>query len=100
MKRFTTPHFIFTLPFETSLIKSLKVYFQQNDKLILEKETEHCEMEECDIKLRLTQEETALFDSEKHAKVQLHVLTVDGEAMTSAIYRTDVGECLGSEVIA
>ena len=100
MNRFTTPHFIFKLPFDTSKIKSLKVYLQQAGELILEKTHEHCTVEETEIKLRLSQEETALFDCTKYARVQLHILTVDDEAMVSQIYTVNVGECLGSEVIA
>lgn len=100
MNKLTTPHFIFTLPFGTEHIKSLKVYFQQNGKLVLEKTKAHCTMDEYDVKLRLAQEETALFNSTKNARVQLHILTTIGEAMVSEIYDVYVGECLGSEVIA
>lgn len=99
MNRLTTPHFIFTLPFETSQVKCLRVYFQQSGELVLEKKTENCEMDGSDIKLRLTQEETAQFDCTKYARIQLHILTVDGEAMVSDVYSVDVGECLGREVI-
>lgn len=100
MNRLTTPHFIFTLPFDTSRIKCLRVYFQQSGEIVLEKKTEHCEMDGSDIKLRLTQEETAQFDCKRYARIQLHILTVDDEAIVSDVHSVDVGECLGSEVIA
>ena len=100
MKRFTTPHFIFTLPFEVSLLKCLRIYFHQDDEPVLEKKTEQCEIDGYDIKVKLTQEETAMFDCKKHARVQLHALTVDGEAMLSDIHNVYVGECLAEEVLA
>lgn len=100
MNRFTTPHFIFTLPFDTSQIKRIRVYFEQAGELILKKTTEHCHLEGKEIKTRLSQEETALFDCTQNAKVQLHILTNTDEAMLSTPYNIFVGECLGDEVLS
>lgn len=100
MNRFTTPHFIFTLPFDTSQIKCFRVYFQQAGKLVLEKTNEHCLVEGNEIKIRLSQEETAMFDCTRYARVQLHILTITDEAMVSEIYNVFVGECLGNEVVS
>lgn len=99
MNRFTTPHFIFTLPFDTEQIKCLRVYFQQNGELVLEKTTEECLIEGNEIEIRLSQEETAMFDCTKYARVQLHILTDTDEAMVSEIYNVYVGECLGNGVL-
>lgn len=100
MKRFTTPHFTFEFEdFDFSLIKCLRVYFEQKGELILTKKTEHCTFDGNTIEVKLTQEETALFDCTKYARIQLHILTVEGEAVLTEIYERYVGECLGSEVI-
>ena len=68
-------------------------------ELVLQKSTDQCTIDGQDIKLHLTQEETALFDSTKHVRIQLHILTLDDEAMISDVYSVYVGECLGGEVI-
>ncbi len=101
MKRFTTPHFTFELEdFDISLIKCLRVYFEQKGNLILTKETEHCTFDGNTIEVKLTQDETALFDCTKYARIQLHILTLAGEALLSDPYNVNVGECLGNEVIS
>lgn len=101
MKRFTTPRFTFELEeLDTSMIKCLRVYFEQKDELILTKKTEHCTFDNNIIVVKLTQEETAMFDCKQCVRIQLHVLTVDGEALLSDPYDRYVGECLGTEVIA
>ena len=55
-------------------------------------------MEGHQISVKLTQEETFLFNPKLHIEAQVRVLTVDGEAMTSDIMRINPYRVLGEEV--
>lgn len=100
MNRLTTPRFTFVLPFEGSNVKALRVYFKQNDSLVLTKDISQCSIHGSEVSFTLTQEETLNFRCLEYARVQLHVLTEKEEAFVSEIYDVYVGECLGSEVLA
>ena len=97
--RGTTPTHVFTLPFETALVKAVKVTYAHNGQIVLEKETVDCEMEGNDIKLKLTQEETLLFDNNQLVQIQVRVLTQDGDALRSVIYHCHTGILLDDEVM-
>ena len=99
MIRGTTPTHIFTVPFDTSIIKTVRVIYEQNNKKILYKRNEDVEISDNTISLKLTQEDTLKFKHGKNVKIQLRVLTNDGEAMNSAIIVDSVQECLDDEVL-
>lgn len=99
MKRLTTPRFTFIIPFDGSNVKSLRVYFEQNDELILTKDISHCSIQGSEVSFALTQEETLKFECLEFARVQLHVLTVNGEAFLSDTFDIYVEKCLGQEVL-
>ena len=101
MYRATTPTHIFTMPFDTSLLKEIRVTYAKEDKeIILQKTGDDCVLDGRDINVALTQEETLLFEAEKRVLIQLRVLTVDGKAMASKIWRKFAHECLDEEVLA
>lgn len=73
----------FTLPFDTSLIRQVRVLYAQNDTLVLVKETEDCKLDGKTITVTLTQKDTLLFDQNDKAEIQLRVLTTAGQALAS-----------------
>lgn len=81
----TTPLHIFKLPFDTSLIHSVRISYEQNKKIVLTKETEEITMHENKMAVRLSQEETLLFHHLVTVRVQLHILTQSGDALVSRI---------------
>lgn len=93
----TTPTHIFTLPFTTDVIKCLRILYGQGNKLVLTKTTEDCTLEDKTIRVKLSQKETFLFNCTEAVKVQLRVLTNDGEALVSPINYVDPRECLERE---
>lgn len=96
----TTPTLIFTLPFDTSLIKSLYITFVgSDDEPVLEKAIEDCTLDGSSVKIKLTQEETLSFEESTSARVQLRVLTNEGEAMASKIYSVQINDILKDGVI-
>ena len=95
----TTPQHTFNVNIDTSLIKEIKITYTQNESEVLCKRTEDCTIEDGKIIARLTQEESFLFETGKFVFIQLRVLTLGGECLTSEILMTGVGKCLDSEVL-
>ena len=99
MKRGTTPIHTFTLPFDTDLVKTARVIYSQNNKVILTKTGNELEFEGNLIRTKLTQEDTLSFDCKKMVEVQLRVLTKVDEALASEIEIVSVDRCLENEVL-
>ena len=99
MRRGTTPTHTFTLPFDTGLIKSVKVVYSQGGSIVLEKKTADCTLNGNTITYRLTQEESLSFNDKKKVDIQVRVLLQDDTAMASDIKSVYVSECLDDEVL-
>lgn len=99
MIRGTTPIHTFTIPFDISLIKEVKIIYSQEDEQILCKRMEDCVLEGTVIKTSLTQEDTFKFDCKKPVQIQVRVLTIDHEVLASNIINVTVGKCLDDEVL-
>jgi hypothetical protein len=97
--RGTTPTHIFALPFDTETLKELKIIYAQDENIILEKTIKHCSLTDNTAIVKLTQEETLLFDCHKFVQIQVRVLTKNGDALASEIEHVRVGKCLESEVL-
>ena len=65
MYRGTTPTHNFKVPFDTTNITRLSISYAQDDVVVLEKELRDCEITEGNISVRLTEEDTLTFDSDK-----------------------------------
>ena len=100
MFRATTPTHIFSLPFETSLLKKILITYKQDDAIILEKTEADCTLDGNDVKIVLTQEETLLFDTENRVFIQLRILTTDGKALASDIESKWAEACLNEEILS
>lgn len=85
MIRGTTPTHIFNLPFDTSLLKIVKISYAQDGVLVLQKHNSDCVLEGNTVKTTLTQEDTFLFEYNKNVQIQIRVLTNDGKALAGQI---------------
>ena len=65
----TTPEHEFTLPFDTKLIKEIRISYGQKGKEILVKRNEDCTHEGNVVKTRLTQDDTFLFNNRSPVEV-------------------------------
>ena len=99
MFRATTPTHIFTLPFDTSLLKRVQITYRQFGRNILQKNLEDCTLTKNAIKLELTQEETLLFAPTAEVLIQLRVVTNEGKVLASQIEKKWAKECLDEEVL-
>lgn len=99
MYRGTTPTLKFTLPFDTSTLDAVWVTIAQGGKVIINKTKVDCDLKGKDISVTLTQAETLALTAENKAEIQLRVLTTDGLALASAIFREDTDRILKDGVI-
>ena len=95
----TTPKHTFTFPFETDIIKELKITYAQKNKIVLEKRLADCEIETNSVSCTLTQAETFNFESEVDVEVQVRVHKTGGEALESGIRIRTAERCLDREVL-
>lgn len=99
MRQGTTPTHEFGIPFDVSKIERVMVIYAQNNAEILRKDTEQCEMDGTNIKVRLDQDDTFMFDHKKPVQIQLRILLDDGTALASQIKTVSVEQCLNDEVL-
>lgn len=99
MYKGTTPTHIFNVSLDTTLIKEIKITYSQSDKEIFAKRTDDCTIEEGKISVKLTQEDTFLFECDKFVNIQVRILTLGGDCLTSSIVTVSVAKCLDNEVL-
>ena len=105
MYRVTTPSFTFTLPIDTSACKEIQVTYKQ-DKIDLIKHYQNgvlpsgMTLQNKDVIIKLTQEETKTFRPGYGIYVQLRVLTTDNEAYASQKFTILVDDVLNEEILA
>ena len=88
----TTPTHTFNLPFDSANIECLRIVYEQNKKVILAKE--ECTKDGNKLELKLTQEETLMFDENIPVRIQLHVKFTNGEVGASKPTTVPVYELL------
>lgn len=99
MIRGSTPTHIFTLPFDMGDADKVKIIYAQDDNILLTKERNACKIESNVVSVKLSQEETLLFDCKKQVQIQIRVLTAGEDSLVSDIIHVSVAKCLESEVM-
>ena len=99
MIRGTTPTHIFNIPFDTSLIADLRISYAQGENEVVVKTKDDVTLDGQTITATLKQEETFRFDCSKKVLVQVRVLTLGGEAISSDVMTVSVERCLNNEVL-
>lgn len=97
MIRGTTPTHTFNLSLDADLIHKVRVLYAQDGKCVLKKENDACTKDGCKVSVKLTQEETLLFN-EGNVEMQLRVLTPTGDSFSSRIHVVSVDRLLEDEV--
>lgn len=99
MIRGTTPTHIFTLPFDTSMVKTIKISYRQNNIVKLTKRNDDCVFDGNTVTLKLTLEDTFAFAGGACVEVRIRVLTQSGEALASNIMRVQCDACLSDDEV-
>lgn len=95
----TTPTHQFTIPMDAAVVQLVRVAYAQKDKVLLVKEGDDCRIEGNVVEVKLTQEETLLFDEFSSVQIQVRVLTTAGDALASDLIRVPCGAILDKEVL-
>lgn len=95
----TTPTHRFNIPLDASVIQRVRITYAQQGKVLLVKEDADCRLDGSTIELKLTQEETLLFDEFSSVQIQVRVLTTGGDALASELIRVPCGAILDKEVL-
>ncbi len=95
----TTPTHIFNVPLLALEIAEVRILYSQNDILLVTKTTTDCTIQDNQISVTLTQEDTFLFNAKEPVEIQIRVLTPSGDVLNSIPKRVGVTKCLENEVI-
>lgn len=99
MIRGTTPTHVFTLPFDTVMVKTIKITYRQNCIVKLTKRNDDCIFDGNTVTIKLTQDDTLAFMGGTCVEIGIRVLTLNGEAFASNIMRVRCSECLGDDEV-
>ena len=99
MIRGTTPTLEFVIPFSVDQIAELFVSMAQNNKVVIDKDFDECELSGNKITVRLSQDDTLNFDDSINTEIQVRIRTIDGNALASKIIVVDTGRILKDGVI-
>ena len=96
----TTPTHTFNLPFDSSLIKEIRIIYSQKGKVVLKKTTDECTIEDSAVKTKLSQEDTFQFKGNVPVSIIIRVLTQGNDAIRSLPIVRSVAELCDDEVLA
>lgn len=100
MFRGSTPTHKFYIPFSVDVIDKVLIAYAQNDNVLFVKEVDSSKMDGQSITVKLTQDETLLFDCFKRiVQIQLKIKTLGGDVLISKMTLVDLERCLFDEVI-
>lgn len=91
--RYTTPVHTFSVPVDPTTITLAEIDYAQGGELILTKELSDCELGDGCIIVRLTEDDTALFNADEDVKIQLR-LGIGAARLNSAIESVRVEDVL------
>ena len=102
MIRGSTPTHTFTVPFDLIPGTKVRIVYAQNNKIILERETETCTVTKNVISIDLTSDETLLFDCSPHYvngkwekyPIEIQVGIDNGKKIWSYIFTETAERCL------
>ena len=97
----TTPTHTFNLPFDTNIIKTVRIIYSQCGEKLFSRENkdDNVTLEGTQVRTTLTQQETLSMDPEKVVEIQLRIVTLGGEVANSRVIRVSAERCLEDEVI-
>lgn len=95
----STPTHYFEIPISGSKVKDVEIAYEQNERVILIKETADCTITENEVIVKLSQEDTFLFDKNYPVKIQIRLLDYNDNVLPSDEITKSVKRCLSKEVL-
>lgn len=100
MIRGSTPTLKFELPLEIdNNVTKLRLTFKQNGEIVFEKTEKDIVINEQFFTVRLTQEETLMFDSSCPIRMQVKIRTTDGNVVPSDVVLIECKDVLSEEIL-
>lgn len=99
MIRGTTPTHYFTPPCKGENIAKVNILYAQDDKLLFKKKTADCTIEDSRVSVKLTREESLMFNHKKPAQVQAVIEQINGDVIESIVETIGVDKLLDDGVI-
>ena len=96
----TTPTVVFNLPFDTSTIKNVEIYFGQDDTTLVTKGYNDCVMSGNTMSVTLFQSDTLQFDPEEKLQIQARFRYFDDIVEATSIAKVKVGDLLSEAKIS
>ncbi len=98
IRRGATPQHTFTLPFDNSFVKSLRIIYTQNNEKVIVKDKADCTFNGKTVSVRLTQRETLRLKVGE-VEIQIRLLTTAGDSIPSLVEKDRVVDSLSEEVL-
>lgn len=95
----TTPTHTFTLPIDSSLLKTIHISYSQLGEIVFIKKDEDVQKSGNTVYTKLTQKDTLSLDPDELVKIELRMLTHAGDALKSEPVLRSVEECTEKEVL-
>lgn len=95
----TTPTHTFNITLDTTNIAELLITYAQFGKVVLRKEKADCTIDGNSVAVKLTQEDTFLFDDTGAVEIQIRCKDNNQTVFASDIIRVDCKRCLTNEVL-
>ena len=99
MGRGTTKKHTFTVPYDTSLIQTIRVVYAQGGDIIFKKSGNDVQLNGNVVTVNLSQQDTFKFSHKLPVEIQLRSLLKSGDVKNSNILKTTVKRCLDDEVL-
>lgn len=97
--RGTTPKITFKIPLEKAMISKARISFKLGDKVLLAKCTSDCGIQNNEVSITLSREETLLFPDNTYIKTQLEIETPAGNVLKTPVYTVYSSELLDGEAL-
>lgn len=99
MIRGTTPTHVFRFPFDTGLLKDLRITYAQNGETVVERSLTDCDLNGNELSFILTQEETLRFSDDVRVERQIRALKTNGKVFATDVEYMSVARVLNEEVL-
>lgn len=83
----TTPTHTFNLPISVDDIAAIRITYESNGKIVLQKETDDVTLQGNEAVVKLSQEDTLQFGSNISVRIQLKIRTKGGDVLVSKMIK-------------
>lgn len=97
--RVTTPTNRFRFPIDPANFEKIRITYAQKKEILFTKVKEDCIFDGYLVKVKLSQEETKMFNERWPVQIQVRGLTYSGSAVASKVFEREVGEVLDDGIL-